>query len=52
MANPSNLTAGQSGSIFIVQDSTGGRLLTYNSQWDFEDGRTHVVHWSVSCRPY
>ena len=31
MANPSNLVAGQSGSIFIVQDGTGSRTLTYGS---------------------
>jgi len=38
LANPSNLTAGQSGSIFLVQDVTGSRLLTFGSYWDFVDG--------------
>lgn len=38
LANPSNLTAGQSGSIFIVQDGTGGRTLAYGSQYDFIGG--------------
>jgi len=38
LANPSNLTAGQSGSIFIVQDATGSRILTYGSQFDFAGG--------------
>ena len=38
LANPSNLTAGQSGSIFVVQDATGSRLLTYGSSWDFAGG--------------
>ena len=38
LQNPSNLTAGQSGSIFIVQDSTGSRLLTFGSSWDFAGG--------------
>ena len=38
LQNPSNLTAGQSGSIFIVQDATGSRLLTYGSSWDFAGG--------------
>lgn len=38
LQNPTNLVAGQSGSIFIVQDSTGSRLLTYGSSWDFAGG--------------
>ena len=36
--NPSNLVAGQSGSIFITQDGTGGRTLAYASKWDFVGG--------------
>ena len=38
LANPSNLTAGQSGSIFIVQDGTGSRTLAYGSYYDFAGG--------------
>ena len=38
MANPSNLVAGQSGSIFIVQDGTGSRTLAWGSYWDFAAG--------------
>jgi len=38
LANPSNLVAGQSGSIFIVQDGTGSRTLSWGSYWDFVDG--------------
>ena len=37
-ANPSNLTAGQSGSIFITQDGTGSRTGSWGSQWDFVGG--------------
>jgi len=37
-ANPSNLTAGQSGSIFITQDGTGSRTGSWGSQWDFAAG--------------
>ena len=37
LANPSNLVAGQSGSIFIVQDGTGSRTLSWGSYWDFVD---------------
>jgi len=35
--NPSNLTAGQSGSIFLVQGSTG-YAATWGSYWDFTGG--------------
>jgi hypothetical protein len=38
LANPSNITAGQSGSIFITQDGTGSRTLAYGSQYDFIGG--------------
>ena len=38
IANPSNLSAGQTGSIFLVQDSTGSRVLAFGSQWDFAGG--------------
>lgn len=35
LANPTNLTAGQSGVIFVSQDATGNRTLAYGSSWDF-----------------
>lgn len=38
LANPTNLVAGQSGSIFIVQDGTGSRTLAWGSYWDFAAG--------------
>jgi len=38
LANPSNPIAGQSGSIFIVQDGTGSRTLSWGSYWDFSNG--------------
>ena len=38
LANPTGLVAGQSGSIFIVQDTTGSRTLAYGSYWDFAAG--------------
>lgn len=39
LANPTNLVAGQSGSIFIVQDATGSRTITaWGSAWDFAGG--------------
>jgi len=38
LANPSNVTAGQTGTIFLVQDGTGSRTLTLGSNYDFAGG--------------
>ena len=38
IANPSNISAGQSGVLFISQDSTGSRTAAFGSYWDFSDG--------------
>ena len=38
IANPSNLNVGQSGTIFISQDSTGNRTITWGSNWDWAGG--------------
>ena len=39
IANPTNIVAGQSGSIFILQDGTGSRgIATWGSYWDFQGG--------------
>jgi len=38
LKNPTTLVAGQSGILFITQDSTGGRALSFESYWDFSDG--------------
>lgn len=38
LANPTNLVAGQTGSIFITQDATGSRTLAYGSSWKFAGG--------------
>ena len=37
-ANPTTLVAGQSGVIFIIQDSSGGHTAAFGSYWDFSDG--------------
>ena len=42
LANPSNLTAGQSGVIFITQDSTA-RTLSFGSYWDFSGGNPPTI---------
>ena len=38
LKNPTTLVAGQSGVLFIIQDSTGGRTASFESYWDFSDG--------------
>ena len=43
IANPTNLTAGQSGSIFIVQDGTGSRTAAWGSYWDFAGGTAPIL---------
>ena len=43
LANPSNITAGQSGSIFITQDGTGSRTLAYGTNFKFVGGIAPVL---------
>lgn len=38
LANPTNITAGTSGVIFVVQDATGSRTLSYGSYFKFPGG--------------
>jgi hypothetical protein len=49
LANPSNLVAGQSGSIFITQDGTGSRTLAYGSQYDFIGGTAPTLSTAASA---
>jgi hypothetical protein len=49
LANPSNLTAGQSGSIFISQDATGSRTLAYGSFYDFIGGTAPTLSTAASA---
>ena len=48
LANPSNLTAGQSGSIFLVQDGTGSRTITFGDSWDFAGGTAPTISSAAS----
>jgi hypothetical protein len=55
LANPSNLTAGQSGCIWITQDGTGSRTLSYGSYWDFTSGTAPTLTTTanaVDCLVY
>ena len=48
LANPTNLVAGQSGSIFITQDGTGTRTLAYGSFWDFLGGSAPTLSTAIN----
>lgn len=49
LANPTNLTAGQSGSIVITQDATGGRTLAYGTNWKFASGTAPSLTTTASA---
>lgn len=49
LANPSNLTAGQSGSIVITQDATGSRTLAYGTYWKFPSGTAPTLTTTASA---
>ena len=47
--NPTNIVAGQSGSIFITQDATtGGRTLAFGSYYDFAGGTAPTLSTGTS----
>jgi len=47
--NPTNIVAGQSGSIFIVQDGTGSRTLAYGSYYDFAGGTAPTLSTAAAA---
>jgi hypothetical protein len=49
LANPTNLTAGQSGSIFVTQDGTGSRTLAYGSYFDFAGGTAPTLSTTANA---
>jgi hypothetical protein len=49
LANPTNLVAGQSGAIFITQDATGSRTLSYGSYWKFAGGTAPTLTTTASA---
>ena len=49
LANPSNLTAGQTGSIYVTQDGTGSRTLSYGTYWDFAGGAAPTLTTSAAA---
>ena len=49
LANPTNLTAGATGSLFISQDGTGTRTLSWGSYWDFAGGTAPTLTTTASA---
>ena len=49
LANPTNITVGQVGSIFVTQDGTGSRTLAYGSYWDFIAATAPVLTTTASA---
>lgn len=41
--NPTSITAGQTGAIFITQDGTGSRTASWGSYWDFTGGNAPTL---------
>jgi hypothetical protein len=49
LGNPTNQVAGQSGSLFVVQDGTGSRTLAYSSDWEFAGGTAPTLSTAASA---
>ena len=49
LANPANLTAGTTGSIFVIQDGTGSRTVSYGTSWDFIGGTAPTLTTTASA---
>ena len=49
LANPTNVTAGQSGVIVISQDGTGSRTLAFGSNWKFAGGIDPTLTTAVNA---
>ena len=48
LANPTSLTAGTSGSIFLTQDGTGSRTATFGNSFDFIGGTAPTLTTAAS----
>jgi hypothetical protein len=46
---PGNITVGQAGTIFVTQDGTGSRTLSYSSVWDFVGGTAPTLTTTASA---
>ena len=49
LANPSNKVVGQTGSIFVVQDATGSRTLSFGTDWEFPGGTAPTLSTTAAA---
>jgi hypothetical protein len=49
LESPTNCVAGQTGSIFVIQDGTGGRTLSYGGNWKFPAGTAPTISTAISA---
>jgi hypothetical protein len=49
LESPTNCVSGQVGSIFIIQDGTGGRTLSYGANWKFAAGTAPTLSTAASA---
>lgn len=49
LANPTNLIAGQAGTIVITQDGTGSRTLSYGNYWKYPGGTGSIPSLSTAA---
>lgn len=49
LANPTNMTVGQSGVIYVSQDATGSRTLAYGTYWKFPGGTAPTLTTTASA---
>jgi len=50
LGNPTNQVAGQGGRIYIKQDATGSRTLSYSSNWKFPSGSAPVLSTAANAK--
>ena len=49
LPNPTSLTAGTTGSIFVVQDGSGSRTITFGNSFDFAGGIAPTLTTTASA---
>ena len=49
LGNPTNCVPGQTGSAFIIQDGTGGRTLSYGTNWEFAAGTAPTLSTAAAA---
>ena len=50
LANPTSLTAGTSGSIFVMQDGSGSRTITFGNSFDFIGGTAPTLQQQLQVQ--